>query len=220
MVLDPFVRDKGYYTVKSIYFDDKYLSDYWEKVNGYSIRKKVRFRTYNNYSPESVVFFEIKRKFEIPSMKNRAKYNISQAINFFENPNLVFCQDDEELNMFFYHIKSRNLKAIVNIIYDREPFQEKIDSANNLRITFDKNLRSVAYPNIRDIHNEKNSKIIMNHYFILEIKFNVYFPYWVRGIIEKLYLKKEPASKYTLSIDSQDIIRNDTFITHYRAKRF
>ena len=64
--LDDFAmqRDKKEYTVRSIYYDTKTLEFYFEKIEGYKIRKKIRIRGYNQLLGEKVVFLEIKRKYE------------------------------------------------------------------------------------------------------------------------------------------------------------
>ena len=46
---------------------------------------------------------------------------------------------------FFYQILSRNLRPVVNVIYEREPFAgANFDPENDFRLTFDLHLRSVA----------------------------------------------------------------------------
>ena len=49
---------------------------------------------------------------------------------------------------------------------------------------------------------EKNVKMVDPGHFIMEVKFNVYLPAWVKTVIASFGLKKGPASKYGLSIEA------------------
>lgn len=114
---------------------------------------------------------------------------------------------------------SYNLRPIVNVIYDREPYTEIVKTQNNLRITFDKNLRSVAYPKIDELFVDDNIKPAMLDYFILEVKFDDYLPSWVRNMSESLSLKRESASKYVICIDSQKSIVKQSRFAYLRAEQ-
>jgi len=61
MEIDPNGDDTGTYWVRSLYFDTLSNKDYYEKVIGHSIRKKIRLRIYN-FSEETVKL-EIKNKY-------------------------------------------------------------------------------------------------------------------------------------------------------------
>ena len=62
----------GRYTVRSIYFDTPGFEMYQTKINGIAHRLKVRLRGYNQGNDDSLVFMEIKRKYEGPILKNRS----------------------------------------------------------------------------------------------------------------------------------------------------
>ena len=46
--LDPHAREKGYYLVRSLYFDDPLDTALYEKLDGVNERKKFRIRYYND----------------------------------------------------------------------------------------------------------------------------------------------------------------------------
>ena len=69
---------------------------------------------------------------------------------------------------FYTIIILKNLHPAVLVIYDREAFWGKFD--NSLRLTFDKKLRSVIYPSLKELYNEDQAKITMNNHFILRSK--------------------------------------------------
>lgn len=180
-------------------------------------RKKVRLRGYD-YDPNSNVFFEVKRKYEEPGMKNRFQTKYSNAVEMLKSKDIDKSNDD--LVKFFYQIMSFNLRPIVNVIYDREPYTERIRTKNNLRVTFDKNLRSVAYPKIDELFVDDNVKPAMLDYFILEVKFDDFLPGWIRQMSESLTLKRESASKYVICIDNEKSIVKQSRFAYLRAQEF
>jgi VTC domain-containing protein len=208
--------ERRHYTVRSIYFDSINLKHYYEKITGLKHRKKVRLRGYD-YNPNSIVFFEIKRKFEEPGMKNRYSTNYYDSLKMINEKTIS--TDNDDLNKFFYQVMTYNLRPIVNVIYDREPYTEIHPTKNNLRITFDKNLRSVAYPNIDELFVDDDIKVAMRDYFILEVKFDDFLPSWVRNMSESLSLKRESASKYVICIDSHKSIVKQSRFAYFRAEQ-
>ena len=209
--LDPFAEKcGGQYTVKSIYFDTPSFSHYLTKVAGEPNRLKVRLRGYNDGGPDAPVFFEIKRKFEAPIRKNRAPARFSEAIQLFKGAEISdFIRREkwaDDASRFFYQIHSRRMKPVVNVIYEREPFlTAATDPANDARITFDKNLRSVAWPTVEKLFDDEGARYVYNGCFVLEIKFNHYCPVWLKSVVEELQLRREAASKYTACIDCQPL---------------
>ena len=78
MELDPYAAkmEAGQYTVRSVYFDTSNFDYYFEKIDGYKVRKKIRIRGYNEQVGGDTVFMEIKRKFKEPIEKDREKLNL------------------------------------------------------------------------------------------------------------------------------------------------
>lgn len=207
---DPHVRSTGEYTVRSIYFDSADLECYQLKVAGVKRRNKVRLRGYNQGEGQRKVFFEIKKKVDEPLYKNRAGLPYELALQLLRGQPfrpeqygaVIKASDLEDAQKFLYHIFARKLQPVVNVIYEREPYQFKIDPENDLRITFDKNLRAVRAPGIDELFVEKQPVMVMRGHFIMEVKFNRYLPGWVRQLVVSMGLKKGPASKYTLCLDA------------------
>lgn len=203
----------GEYTVRSIYFDTHDLECYYQKLAGVKRRNKVRLRGYNNREDGNLVFFEIKKKVDEPLFKNRAPLQYEDAKKIlagemlenavYGNAKLSKARAIDNARRFLYHIHARQLQPVVTVIYEREPYQSILrDRVNDLRITFDKNLRAVPYPLLEELFDEKISYEVDPRVFILEIKFNQYLPAWAKAIVTALGLKKGPASKYVLSIEA------------------
>lgn len=215
---DPFaaLQPGGLYTVRSLYYDTPGFEMYHTKVDGIAHRMKVRLRGYNQGGSNSGVFMEIKRKYESPILKNRSEAPFGVVLQLFEGKSIDqfagLIQDPDNARRFFYQILSRNMRPVINIIYDREPFTgSHLDPENDFRLTFDLHLRSVAYPRVDQLFEETGAMFAFPGFFILEVKFNRFCPAWVKPVLEDFQLRKEPASKYVGAINSNRFINPERF---------
>ncbi|MEO6760718.1 MAG: polyphosphate polymerase domain-containing protein, partial [Saprospiraceae bacterium] len=134
---DRFARKQpqGRYTVRSIYFDTPGFEMYHTKIDGIAHRLKVRLRGYNMGQDESTVFMEIKRKYEGPILKNRSDASFGLVKQLFAGASFDELADQiqnpDNARRFFYQILSRNLRPVVNVIYEREPYLGKNPDMEN-----------------------------------------------------------------------------------------
>jgi len=219
--------DLNQYTVRSIYFDTQQYDFYFEKIDGIKNRKKVRLRGYNLEDYSNTVFLEIKRKYDIPIIKYRAPLKYKDALDIFEQSKINghilisenFPKGYENSKRFFYQVYSKNLRPVVLVIYEREAYLSKFD--DSVRITFDKNLRSKAYPSLDELYKEDRIRHSLQDHFILEVKFNKHFPGWLNPIISRHGLRKQSASKYVISMDTNRITSKISKASvHTRSKWF
>ncbi|MCB9087187.1 MAG: polyphosphate polymerase domain-containing protein [Calditrichae bacterium] len=200
-------REVREYTVRSIYFDSRNYEDYRAKVEGLKIRKKLRIRAYNEVSPESSAYLEIKRKRGGYIFKDRAPFAYQDIEALFESRDIdryiplngsPAAQDSAR--KFFFHLHRGILRPTVLVIYDREAFFSKFDPS--LRLTFDKALRSVLTDKVTVFNREIGLRYAMPSHFIWEIKFPHSLPAWVQSIIRHHRLPRLALSKYTICLDS------------------
>jgi hypothetical protein len=209
--LDPYAEamDAHEYTVRSVYFDTSRFDYFYEKVDGYKIRKKIRIRGYNQKQGDDTVFMEIKRKFKEPIEKDREKltFEVMKRLMAGEGSKAYGAEEDDHgvngAGKFLYHVYRNKLKPVVLVIYEREAYFDRFKS--EVRITIDKNLRSVAYPGIDDLFTEEKAIPALKDRFILEVKFFDHFPGWLRPITGRLGLVRRSASKYVMCIDSHHL---------------
>lgn len=226
----PFVEHDKYsltrpnheYTIRSIYYDTRKLTFYHEKLEGVKNRKKLRIRGYNEFSEDSIILLEIKRRLNDFIDKNRAimRYrDLDALLVSLDIEQYVFGKDENNLNdarRFFYNYTKKCLMPISLVVYDREAFFSKFNP--HIRITFDKNLRYKSFPVIADLFNESGLKPaeIMSRNFLLEMKFHNGYPEVFQKIINKFKLKRIPFSKYEACINADDsfnvVIKNSRFI--------
>ncbi len=205
-------QPNGMYTVRSIYFDTPGFEMYHTKIDGIAHRMKVRIRGYNTGGDNAQVFMEIKRKYEGPILKNRSEAPYSIVCDLFKSGTafedlIDQIKKPDNARRFFYQVLSRNLRPVVNVIYEREPFLGKnTNLENDFRVTFDMHLRSTSYPSVDHLFDETGATHAFPGFFILEVKFNHFCPDWVKPILEDFQLRKEPASKYVGTINSNPFI--------------
>lgn len=209
MVHDPFCEDRprNQYTVRSIYYDTPSLLMYFEKIEGQELRKKLRVRVYNDFFEKTPAFLEIKRKIRDTILKERTTVEIGQVPKLLNGGNLLLMKENEAtwkdnavLNRFVYLTKRLNLTPKALITYEREAF---IDPDNpDLRVTFDYNVRSYFEPEVDEFFREDDLRSFESPQFILEVKFSIALPLWLRLIIREYRLHLQAISKYCNGVDS------------------
>ena len=212
MQVDAFAEKQGSteYTVRSVYFDTPHMDCYHEKQDGLNARRKFRIRGYNRPDGNSIVFLEIKRKNGPFIEKHRAALLYKDLNGFFDVPDtgnkIVVLSDEEkeqaDAGRFLYHYYRRGLRPAVLVVYDREPFFGRMDTS--LRITFDKNLRTVVFPSLDMLFEDERLEFAMPQHFILEVKFfRRALPSWVAQMVKRYELPRMALSKFTICLDSQ-----------------
>ena len=170
MELDDFAKlhAKGQYTVRSIYYDSPQFECYKEKQDGIKIRNKYRIRGYDNPSENSVTFLEIKHKNTNSISKSRAPLyytNVEKSLHSRQVEDYILSfsgngVEKKDARKFMYYYNLKKLHPAVLVIYEREAFHGRFDSS--LRVTIDKNLRSVIYPSLNQLYSEDNAKTTIN----------------------------------------------------------
>lgn len=212
--LDPFVNGESHsqYTVRSIYFDSSNFDFYHEKIDGIKIRKKLRIRSYDERTDNSLVFLEIKNKYDNFIGKNRAPieyYNLdkllkTKSVDTYTLTNNGYANSVKDSEKFFHHIIRNDLRPTILIVYEREAFFSKFDK--ELRITFDKNLRYFDRPQMKSLYKDTDLEYALQNHFVLEIKFNNGYPRWMQDIVQEFQLRRQSVSKYTICIDASSRI--------------
>lgn len=191
------------YIIRSIYFDTEQFDFYYEKLDGLKIRKKLRVRAYNDVIQNSMIFFEIKRRYVNRILKERAQLPASFLLNLNGNNKLLemdTVNGNTVLHKFIYNFVSLNLKPSALITYEREPFIGQMDQ--DIRLTVDRNVRSLLYPKIEDYFQEEGSRLIVDDACILELKFNEFMPQWMRKLVAEFQLRAQSISKYCIGVHS------------------
>ena len=173
------VKNGGEYAIRSLYFDTVFNDAYYDKLNGVKDRDKYRMRIYNGSTSE--IFMECKTKVEsyISKRSVRIPRELADQLISGDPSGLEFTQNGL-LRDIFREMRLRLLHPVVIVDYDREPF---LHPAEEVRITFDKNLRSGL--NSTDIFNSQipTIPVMDEEMVILEVKYNRALPQYIADLI-------------------------------------
>lgn len=182
----------GAYLVRSLYFDNFNDTDYYDKLNGEMIRKKVRLRTYD---PESnLTKLEIKAKNDIHQLKESLVLDKNESKKIIKGNYDDLLLIDNPLAKKVHELFITGYRPKVIIEYDRIAYI----SNTTTRITFDLNVRKS-----NDFDNFFDKKL---NYFeltnkadvILEVKFDRFLEPYISKILNKYINRYQSVSKYIM----------------------
>jgi hypothetical protein len=170
-----------------------------------------------------MVFMEIKRKYKEPIEKDREKltFEVMKRLLAGEGSKAYGDEDDHGVNgagKFLFHVYRNNLKPVVLVIYEREAYFDRYRP--DVRMTIDKNLRSIAYPEINDLYSEENTVPAIPGKFIFEVKFKDHVPGWLTPIAGRMGLVRRSASKYVFAVDSHRLTEPSRKADMFRLKHW
>lgn len=193
MQLDPNGDENNEYHIRSLYFDTLDDDALVDKVAGVGNRKKYRIRIYN--FSDRVIKLECKSKYgELIS-----KQSVSIPRELAEQ--LIAC-DPEGLQRMrhplfhdvFREMRTHLLHPVVIVDYIREAY---IHPAQEVRITFDKHLRTGLYST--DLFNPQipTYPVFDAPIEVLEVKYDEFLPTYLQGILSGITAQRSAVSKYT-----------------------
>ncbi len=192
----------GKYFIRSMYLDDIYFSNYNEKSDGVSRRRKYRIRIYD--LSRDVIKFEIKDKFDSYISKSSSVITYDQCRSLLRG-DFGFVGDmirhntdggrEKALRMGYIDCATKILRPIVAVDYDREVF---ICDEGNVRMTFDMNLRAgqgsgdLFDPHLPTVPAYESGMMI------LEVKYDDFLPRFVSKMLRPLNLWQSAQSKFAM----------------------
>ncbi len=191
---DSFSDEKGNYHIRSLYFDDANNTALFEKQAGILSRKKYRIRIYN--LNDNVI--KLEKKSRIGQFINKVSARISKDEYLkIISKDITFMRNSENrlLNEFYFDIMSSQYKPEVIVDYIREAY---IWDINNVRITFDKHLKTGLHHT--DIFNKNipTIDVLEEPKMILEIKYDHFLPDFIRNLLQIGSNQRYAISKYVI----------------------
>ncbi len=179
------------YTVRSVYFDDYHDSCYYENENGVNAREKFRIRIYN--CDMSYITLECKRKENGKNHKFSCPLTQEQCSTILQGTYVMREEDPPLLRKLFLQSRMRDLRPKVIVQYERTPF---IYGPGNVRITFDRNIAGS-----KDIAGFAKPDLTLRPIMpvgrhILEVKYDEFFPDFIRNQMQIGGLQQTAYSKY------------------------
>ena len=189
--IDPHAQPKGWYSIRSLYFDniaDKVLR---EKIDGVNEREKFRIRYYN--SDTSFIRLEKKVKRNSLGYKISCSLTSQEAQRIIDGDTTWMAVDRRGLVVELYaKMKSQGLKPKTIVDYERIPV---VYAPGNVRVTVDYNIRTglrctdFLNPDCVTVPAAGNS-------IVLEVKWDDYLPTVIRHAVQLKGRSQTAFSKY------------------------
>jgi len=189
MLLDNYGRT----IIRNIYFDTPDYRLIRRSIEKPIYKEKLRIRSYKKAEDKTVVFVEVKKKYDSIVYKRRIGLPIDDAMEWIckKKKLLNETQISREIEYFVNYYK--NLQPTVFLTYEREAYYCKDNS--DLRITFDENILYRDYD--IDLHNEVyGEEVLDKNYSVMEIKCSYGMPLWLTALLSKEKIFKTSFSKY------------------------
>lgn len=136
--LDPHAQRKGHYQVRSLYFDDAENNCFFANEDGVDDRAKFRIRIYDQKIDN--IQLELKEKSHGRTAKRSCELSLEQCRQLMQGiPPALEADMPFLLKRLTLLMKTRRVQPKVIVSYERVPY---VYPLSNVRITFDKNIRS------------------------------------------------------------------------------
>lgn len=189
--LDPHAQVKGYYTIRSLYFDNMADKALREKLDGVNEREKFRIRYYDGDT--SVIHLEKKVKRDGVGYKVSCSLTAEEAQRIIDGDILWMATDPRGLVVELYaKMKGQGLRPKTIVDYERIPF---VYGAGNVRVTIDFNIRTGL--RCTDFLNPDCVTIpASGNDIVLEVKWDDYLPTIIRHAVQLKGRRQTAYSKY------------------------
>lgn len=194
-VLHPDVHNgENGYIIRTLYFDTLNDDDFYNKIDGLEIRRKIRLRIYN--PDDDFAYLELKQKQGNYQQKRSLRLTKEEAIRLINKDYAVLLEKDNKFALEMYSIMSRNhyVPKTINQ-YRRKAY---VLEENSTRITFDSDIRATETSfDLFDKNLLLNPVFDQNH-VVFEVKYNGFLLSYVKDIINSIDRIQTPVSKYCL----------------------
>lgn len=190
LVPDKYSAD-GAYRVKSLYFDSLQDTDFWAKMDGENIRKKLRLRIYDEDQQSAKL--ELKSKEESLQYKSTLSISKNSALEIMDGSFSSLLEHPSDKALTIYSMMSLGAyRPSVLVEYDRYAF---CYPEFNTRITFDCHVKS-SETDLRLFERHNMFQNIIRDEVVLEVKFNNYLAGFIQDILSHYQLNQVAVSKY------------------------
>ena len=190
---DPNGNENNEYHIRSLYFDTINDDALEEKIAGVGNRKKYRIRIYN--FSDKVIKLECKSKYGELISKQSVSIPRDLAEQLIAgDPDGLQRMRHPLLHDVYREMRTRLLRPAVIVDYVREAY---IHLAQDVRITFDKQLRTGLYAS--DIFDPMlpTYPVFDDPVEILEVKYNEFLPTYLQAMVSSVTAQRSAVSKYT-----------------------
>lgn len=216
---DAYGDGAGQYLVTSLYYDTPDYKAYWDKVDGFDFRRKLRVRVYGaqRVDPETSVFFEIKARVGNRMGKRRVRlpYAVAIALAAQEGTDTTVngegaaatAADQRVLDELHYLFAALPLQPAAVVSYQRLAYGGHANHPD-LRITFDTAVRGrVDNLSLLSADEGNSHTVLTPGWAILEVKVNQTIPFWLGELLSRHGCTPRRISKYCATLERCAAIR-------------
>lgn len=198
--LDPFVatRPDHLYPVRSLYFDDRHYTAFFDKIDGMLARAKFRLRTYSTSLDEPAPWFlEIKGRYNNLVFKHRTPVDTEGFDPFTRGLDLrqalLDRTEGKVHDKFEFETFRRQIVPVALIDYMRRPYISKFDP--DFRLTIDRHLTATRTDAVFNNGGIPSPRRLVPGQAIMELKFRHHMPSWFHRILQAYQLRRRSISK-------------------------
>lgn len=172
--LDPHAAERGYYRIRSLYFDDIRDSALHEKLDGVNERRKFRIRYYNDDLDYIVLECKIKR--DGVGLKPQERMTREEVEKLLRGDIGWMLTSNRPLLVVLYtEMRTKGLKPKTVVEYQRVPF---VYAPGNVRVTIDWNIRAGRPESF--LNPQGLTVPVAEDTVLLEVKWDEYLPTLIR----------------------------------------
>lgn len=189
MVPDAFGKN----IIRNLYFDTPNKLLIRRSMDKPCYKEKLRVRSYGITKENSVVFMELKKKYEGVVYKRRMDLPYQMAVNYLTQGRDII-KENQILKEIDYFISAyEEIEPSVFLSYEREAFVSQTDE--NFRMTFDENIFSRDY-DLSLTQGIYGKSILSKEKVLLEVKTAEGLPRWLLDFLSQNKIYKCSFSKY------------------------
>ncbi|MDO4295400.1 MAG: polyphosphate polymerase domain-containing protein [bacterium] len=184
--------DYGRHTISNIYFDTEQFELIQHSIKKPVYKEKLRLRAYGKVSEGSLVFVELKKKYDGIVYKRRVQLSLEEA-NAYLYEGKYPQKDSQILREIDYAYSFYRLLPKMFIAYDRIALFGNEDE--QLRVTFDENIR-YRKEDLELLKGSHGSTLLPVGVVLMEVKIPGAMPVWMSHLFSELGIYPTSYSKY------------------------
>ena len=200
----------GHSVIRNLYYDTDSYRLIRHSLEKPVYKEKLRVRSYQKCDCDSLVFVELKKKYDAIVYKRRVTMKYQDALKWLSKTgkNREDQQIVNEIDYFLDYYET--LHPVVFLSYEREAYTSKND--DDFRVTFDNNI--LFRTNDLTLDSEVWGLPLMDKdHVLMEVKCTKGIPLWMTAILSQEKIYKTSFSKYGRAyemIKKQEELKNGT----------
>ena len=182
----------GEHTISNIYFDTRDFELVRQSIEKPEYQEKLRLRAYGRVTDNSVVYAELKKKFDGVVYKRRIPMNLCQARKYLYY-GIRRPEESQILKEIDYVMNRYDLKPAAYVAYSRAAYYGKENG--ELRVTFDRDI--CCRCSGLELQNGKYGTMLLDgDRILMEVKIPGAMPVWMSRLFSDMELFPVSYSKY------------------------